>query len=212
MKTTTFKINYYLSLKLEHGHTQIYVKNKCFNTCKYLLFDLNLNELESYDKIKSIDDLVVKEQQNSIRIKPHQEFWGHCSNLQAWYENNYDTRLLHRNLAFPLLNALSKAGDPKAKRVFKEEIAERFLTGTPNVMEFLLREGYLNYLNKEEYQSLLHEIKDHALSNVLIYNNRIVGVVYKETIDLDDLGIADLEKIPTISLCSCLIPSSSHNG
>lgn len=27
------------------------------------------------------------------------EYWGHCSNMQVWAENNYDSRLLHRSIA-----------------------------------------------------------------------------------------------------------------
>ncbi len=28
-------------------------------------------------------------------ISEEEEFRGHCSNLQAWYENDYDTRLFY---------------------------------------------------------------------------------------------------------------------
>ncbi len=43
---------------------------------------------------------------NKIDIKPEVKFWGHSSNLQTWGEHDYDTRLLHRNLSFPLLKRL----------------------------------------------------------------------------------------------------------
>lgn len=68
-------------------------------------------------------------------ITPEEEFWGHCSNLQAWVENNYDTRLLHSNIAFPLLKKLTEAGDPNTNKVFKEEIARRFESGFMPVIE-----------------------------------------------------------------------------
>ena len=83
-------------------------------------------------------------------ITPETEFWGHCSNLQTWVENYYDSRLLHSNLAFPLLKALVEAGDQEAKKVFKDEIAERFAQGTPNVKLFLFNNSYLEFLNQEE--------------------------------------------------------------
>ena len=54
------------------------------------------------------------------------EFRANCSNLQAWVENGYDTRLLHRNLAFPLLKKLTNVGDLHAKKVFKDEIANKY--------------------------------------------------------------------------------------
>ena len=40
---------------------------------------------------------------NEHNITPEQEFWEHYSNLQVWYKNDYNTRLLHRNLSFDLL-------------------------------------------------------------------------------------------------------------
>ena len=72
------------------------------------------------------------------------EFWGYCSNLQAWYENNYDSNLLHSYIAFPLLKALKEAGDPIAARVFKEEIMKRLFSGAPNVIDFLFEEEYID--------------------------------------------------------------------
>ncbi|GAG78064.1 unnamed protein product, partial [marine sediment metagenome] len=74
-----------------------------------------------------------------------------------WYENDYDSRILHRNLAFPLLNALVKVGDPLAKKVFKEEIALRLASGYPSVVQHLINQDYLKYLNKEEINSLLED-------------------------------------------------------
>ena len=83
-------------------------------------------------------------------ISPDQEFWGHCSNLQMWHEHNYDTRLLHSNLSFPLLRKLADVGDPQAMRVFKEEIAKRFESGVPSVQIYLREEGYLAYLDDDD--------------------------------------------------------------
>ncbi|KKL47399.1 hypothetical protein LCGC14_2335940, partial [marine sediment metagenome] len=94
---------------------------------------------------------------NLCDIPPETEFWAHCSNIQAWVEHGYDTCILHSNLAFPLLKELTKAGDPQAKKVFKEEIAKRFLKGNFSVKENLVEEKYLNYLNKEELMCLYED-------------------------------------------------------
>ncbi|MFW9947685.1 MAG: hypothetical protein ACFFDX_12745, partial [Candidatus Odinarchaeota archaeon] len=155
-----FKINNYLSLKLEHSRTNIYVKGRLFNQCKYLLLNIPTSRMREYDNIRSIDeaadqlDRSLEGNHNSYsyfrRITPETEFWGHCSNMQAWAENGYDTRLLHRNLAFPLLKALADAGDPQARKVFKEQIALRIVSGYPAVVEFLSQQGYLSYLTKNE--------------------------------------------------------------
>ncbi|TFG19896.1 MAG: hypothetical protein EU529_15725 [Promethearchaeota archaeon] len=76
-------------------------------------------------------------------------------NLQAWYEHDYDTRLLHHSLSFFLLHELTEAGDPLARRVFKEEIAKRYATGHPTVIKFLEEENWLlKYLSKDELESI----------------------------------------------------------
>jgi len=71
-------------------------------------------------------------------------------NLQAWHENNYDTCLLHSNLAFPLLKKLSDVGDPVAKIVFKEEIIKRLRKGYDPITQYLLDNNYHAYLTREE--------------------------------------------------------------
>ncbi|MFW9973558.1 MAG: hypothetical protein ACFFDF_25485, partial [Candidatus Odinarchaeota archaeon] len=88
-------------------------------------------------------------------ITPEQEFWGHCSNIQAWVEHGYDTRILMSNISFPLLRELVKAGDPEARKVFKEEIALRLESGYPSVVQYLLNQGYLNYFNASEFKTII---------------------------------------------------------
>jgi hypothetical protein len=157
-----FKINKYLSLRLENRRTVIYVNNRPFRQCMYLLLNIPVDKIKEYDEIRSIDEaaskLDRKMERNHNLIPPETEFWGHCSNLQAWADNNYDTRILHRNLAFPLLKALSDSGDPLAKSRFKEEIAIRYATGHPSVVHFLTQNGYLYYLTEEEFESVLVDI------------------------------------------------------
>ena len=157
-----FRINKYLSIKLENRRTIIYVDNRPFRQCMYLLLNIPIEKIREYDEINSIDEaaskLDRKMERNHNLIPPETEFWGHCSNLQAWADNNYDTRILHRNLAFPLLRALADAGDPLAKSRFKEEIAIRYATGHPTVVRFLTQNGYLYYLTEEEFESVLGDI------------------------------------------------------
>lgn len=157
-----FTVNQYLKLKLEGGKTNIYVNNRRFIQCMYLLLNIPVNRIEEYDEIESIDEAAVKlnrsMERNHHKVPPETEFWGHCSNVQAWADNEYDTRILHRNLAFPLLKALVDAGDPIAKRKFKEEIALRYATGHPTVIRFLTQNGYLHYLTEDEFESMLIDI------------------------------------------------------
>lgn len=159
-----FIINESITLKLEDGKTNIYVLGKKFIQCKYLLLNIPAQEIGLYDEISSIDEVTEKldnilERDNLkssiINVPPKVEFWGHCSNLQVWAEYNYDTRFIHSNLAFPLLKRLTEIGDLKAKRIFKDEIGKRFENGLDSVRQYLVLEGYMKYLSREEMWSVM---------------------------------------------------------
>lgn len=114
MKKQTYKINDLIELRLENNQTNIYVKGKQFNQCKYLLLNIP-TKLETYERdYISIDELEKvysnkNETDKEIEwLTPEIEFFGHCSNIQAWYENNYNPHMLHSNLSVPLLKELIK--------------------------------------------------------------------------------------------------------
>lgn len=163
-----FRVNEHLLLRLEDGKTVIYVNNERFRQCKFLLLNIDVDEIRGLDKIQSIDmaseilDKSLETSQegsiNPIEIPPEVEFWGHCSNLQVWVENQYDTRLLHSNLAFPLLKRLTETGDILAKVAFKEEIVKRFSSGERSVMQFLMIERYLDILDEEEFETFFYSV------------------------------------------------------
>jgi len=168
-----FKVNDYVSLRLEDEKTVIYVAGKRFRQCKYLFLNIPIDEIREFDQVESIDEAAERldksmEDEDLPRIIPAKvEFWGHCSNLQVWSEKNYDTRILHSNIAFPLLRKLSESGDFVALRVFKEEIAKIFSQGNDTVRTFLIEEGYMDLLSREEVLSLnieqievIHELED----------------------------------------------------
>lgn len=166
IKFKEFKINDYLTLKLMFSKTVIYIGGKRFRKCKFLLLEIpeNIIEASLSTKFFSIDeaaenlDISLEPRDGKVfkyNIPPETEFWGHCSNIQAWYENGYDTRLLHSNLAFPLLQKLTEVGDPQALKVFKEEIAERYNNGIESVRKYLKEQEFLNYLTIEEFHSYI---------------------------------------------------------
>lgn len=178
-----FAINKFLKLRLEDDKTVIYVNDRKFNQCKFLLLEIPLNEITALEDIDSIDDVAYRldtllEQtrgdNEKYLIPPEVEFWGHCSNLQVWYENNYNTKLIHKNLAFPLLKRLTEVGEKAAIEVFKEEIAIRFSKGNKVVKEYLKNEGYLGYLDQEQFSSLLHGMKFDSYNELF----RIVGTYF----------------------------------
>jgi Leucine-rich repeat (LRR) protein len=167
-----FKLNSYITLKLESNRTNIYIKNQLFLTCKSIFLDLpkrnsQLHKAESIDEIINRLDYSLEHHD----LSPNERFWAHCSNLQAWYESNYDTRILTANLAFPLLKKLAEEGDVLAKRVFKEEIARRIQSKYLPVIFYLIEEGYINYLSREEYLSSL--LNEEDAENLLLIENKL---------------------------------------
>jgi len=160
------KINKYLILRFENNRTIIYVAGRRIIQCVHLILNIPKRDVPMYDEIDSIDEAadIYRRQGRNIAfgghlhravIPPDQEFWGHCSNIQAWVENDYDTRILMSNLAFPLLRELTRAGDPIAKRVYKEEIALRLESGYPSVVQYLLTQGYIGVFTPSEFKSIL---------------------------------------------------------
>lgn len=163
-----FKINDFITLKLEGLKTVIYVCGERFEQCKFLLLLIPEREIPKLEKINSIDEAAemldhgLEPESDTVdyystQIDPRTEFWAHCSNMEVWANHDYDSRLLHSNLAFPLLKKLTELGDPIAKKRFKEEIGIRYFTGVESVRTFLENEGYLEYLTKDEIRSFIHD-------------------------------------------------------
>lgn len=200
-------INDYITLKLSNeGYTEIFVDDEIFDQCVRLVFQIPVDFIENFDEINSIDEAellykssmddiideidILREnrQEEKYEIIPEEEFRAHVSNLQAWVEHDYDTRLLHRNLAFPLLKSLTELGDPSAKKVFKEEVASRIESGSLNVLIYLVNEGYLDYLNKEEIEVIFDT------PNSKIYKNLLEALKDKKIVT-EDVSPHILEKI-----------------
>ncbi|MFX1451966.1 MAG: leucine-rich repeat domain-containing protein, partial [Promethearchaeota archaeon] len=142
----------------------------------------DFDEFMSIDEVSETLDHSLEIEMNFNRLEPEIEFWGHCSNLQAWSENFYDTSLLHSNLAFPLLKKLTDVGDPKASQVFKDEIAERLMNIHTNVAQYLIRENYLEYFNKEETELLME----------ILFEQIEKKFKKKQSLNLEDIEIETL--------------------
>ncbi len=188
-------------IPLHDYKTYIYVSGKRFQQCRFLLLDVPIDKLEVQESIDSIDE--ASETLNHslefldgsfLDITPDTEFWAHCSNLQAWVEHDYDTRLLHSNLSFPLLKKLTEAGDPKARTVFKDEIVNRFTSGHVNVMKYLINEGYMDFFTGDETNMILEDLKKKKIQ-CACYKDKICGIVDNNALDLKKKGIISMEKI-----------------
>lgn len=187
-----YKINKFISLKLENNKTTIYINGKKFIHCKYLFF-VNTKETLN-NNFKSVDDAGEKfeaEMQDryflqNLDLTSGEIFWGHCSNLQAWAENSYDSRILHSNLAFPLLKKLSELGDRKARRVFKEEIVRRFIEGSNYTRKFLCEEHYIEELNEEELGMIVNPLSVSILKKIEKEMNKKLELVIDNKIHCND--------------------------
>ena len=201
-----FKVNDFISLKFSYPTTEIYVNGKYFMQCKRLILNIPKSDFKRFNSIDSIDEAVevyehsiheheifkgdgipdVENDENFSLIRPEEEFWGHCSNLQVWSEHDYDTRLLKANLAFPLLEKLAEAGDKCAQIKLKEEILKRFLSGSGSVIEYLFVEDYQDYLSNEELLTGLLETKE---ADLLLAIQQKLNVVFKFVPNIDrDIG------------------------
>ncbi len=190
-----FKVNDFLTLKFSYPSTRIYVGGKYFMQCKRLVLNIPKSELKQYNRIESIDEAAeiydhtiyeheifkdnglpeMENDENFTLIKPEEEFWGHCSNLQVWNDYDYDTRLLKANLAFPLLEKLAETGDTRAQIKFKEEILKRLLNGSNSVVEYLYVEGYQEDLTNEE---LLFGLLEPSEAETLLGIQRELNVIF----------------------------------
>lgn len=158
----TFQVNEFITLSLRDEKTVIYVNNEEFMQCKHLLLNIPTEQDNPFQRIDSIDDAAeilkwseTEQEPIEFNLPPDVEFWGHCSNLQTWAENDYDTRLIHSYLSFPLLKKLTDVGDKNAIKVFKLEIIRRLIEGNYTTREFLIDRRYIDYLNEEDIRVVL---------------------------------------------------------
>jgi len=197
-----FKVNSYITLKLEDNKTEVYIAGEKFIQCKHLLLNIpyrgfyhDLTNIESIDEAEERLKAVRNNPKENIVMvvpKPEGEFWGHCSNLQVWTENNYNTQVLHRNIAFPLLRKLVEVGDPKAKLVFREEICKRLEEGNVSVINYLKEEQYLEYLDHEQIVFSLLEAKEAVF---IAHMEDIINKEIKILFDWED----PVSSVPTLT-------------
>jgi hypothetical protein len=165
-----FVVNEHIDVVLEEdGKTRVYIDGVQFIQCMRLLLTIPLAaDVGNAGEVNSIDDAKVKygtlfEGQGyespvqHVLIDPFTEFQAHCSNIEAWAEHDYDTRLLHSNIAFPLLKALAKVGDAKARRVLDAELGERIRDGSPATRRAIL-ESCADILDAPTFVTLFHEV------------------------------------------------------
>lgn len=182
-----YTIGAHIKLILEYDHnycryiTQIYVDDEKFLQCKYLLLNLDDSNIDDFKDVESIDDafkLYSRKHEghsNKIIIDEKTEFIGHCSNLQAWHENDYNLNILHSSLSIPLLKKLIDVGDQKAIKALKEEVAVRCASGNENTIIYFINENYMDYFTSEELETLF-EVTPIDNQQLLRRINRLINI------------------------------------
>ncbi|KKN72008.1 hypothetical protein LCGC14_0414900 [marine sediment metagenome] len=204
-----FKVNSLITLRLIDGKTVLLVNGQEFKQCKMLLLNV-LVESEEVEALNSIDEIAedldfrMETKRDFVNVTEEEEFKGHCSNLQVWAENLYDTELLHKSLAFPLLKALSENGDRFAKQRFAEEIIRRYKYGNKTVRSFLIEEGYLSGSSSDNIidgilipreAAFLEKIMEFGENYEIVpYFYKMAGISHnKSYLSLNDGKIRELE-------------------
>lgn len=140
---------------------EIRVDGKEFLSCAALV--ASFDDLAKISKdITSIDELVEIHDDDSWiagdealrqQITPQEELIAHASNIQAWIENDYDPRILHSNIAFPLLRELARVGDEKARRVMEAAIDERMESGNSTTRKAIML-SFFDMLTSRQWNRL----------------------------------------------------------
>jgi hypothetical protein len=180
-----FKINDLVDLRLIKNETYIYIENKRFIQCLNVLFNVGVDKDNKDENIRTMDEAsqIARRRYSQwfTRISPEEEFMAHCSNIQAFFENNLNTDLLHSDIAFPLLKKLVSSGYKPAEGVFNKEIIKRYNEGTWRTRLFLKSEGYLKYLNREEKRALVEDEYLERYERVLKPREKKVTAAIKGT-------------------------------
>jgi len=140
---------------------EVYVDGQQSLNCASLVASID-DLVEHARDIKAIEDLetlpgielVECDDVADVFGTPEAELAAHASNLQAWVENDYDTHLLHCNIAFPLLVDLTRAGDAKARRVLESTIDERIRDGSSTTRKAIAL-MFMDFLSEAQWDVLL---------------------------------------------------------
>lgn len=184
------KITDLLSLRLEGNRCYIYIAGERFSQCMQLLLNIpnpehdldEINELNSIDELKDFLKNTEETQDSDFSITPEEEFFAHYSNLKAWVEHGYDTRLIDSRLGFPILLKLNELGHKESRPKLREEISYRIDSGYRNTQYYIVSEILPKIPDLFNFQEL--KILEEKL---LLGEKKIYGKKDLLTIAYDDL-------------------------
>ncbi len=187
-----YMVNNYISLKLMFSKTLIYVCDELFLSCQKIALSIAPNEFENYADFNDIDDIIsfykshAQTTTSKDHLAPEEEFWGHCSNLQAWVENDYNTSVLSKNISFSLLKELYDRGVEQSSPIFKRELLERIKTGGILTLRYFLADTEENYLKHLTEEDLLDNLLPFEEAKIMKNISRFIPIEYTLTTNLQD--------------------------
>jgi hypothetical protein len=164
-------LNKYMDLEWRENKPVVYVMGKPFRHCSFLMITF---PEENPPNARTVDDLARDKRSRSLEtvkdidkylhdvgnLSPEEHVteddimrW-HSMNLIAWIENDYNPDILNTNISFPLLVALSKAGDDKASRVLKSEVHDRVVNGSSSSRMTMIEMGMDEYFDLESWKAV----------------------------------------------------------
>ena len=163
--TAVYELNENIVLKLILDKTLIFVCGDLFITCQKTIIALAPTEFKDYDDFYEIDDIIdyyrEEETKNKewkeqgVSISPEEEFWVHCSNMQAWVDSGYNSRVLSKSVSFPILIELSKREYSQFTAFLKEDLVQRIQSGSYNAIEYFMQEDFYRFFTQDEFFELL---------------------------------------------------------
>ena len=152
------KINYYLDVRFIKKNTIVYVENKKIFPIMLSFFmksSENNHTFNSYDERSDFYERTgsIGDSPKEMGIDAHQHFRIVCFMLKQWCKHNYNTQLLPKKVAFPLIKELSAAGASNAN--LSQEIKKRFAELLPSVQMYLIQENYWDYLDQNDQDELM---------------------------------------------------------
>lgn len=190
MPIKTFPLTDQLEVRIDDDErVRVYVSGEELELCSQVMTNMQIKGKDVLT-VNSVDDLTPAfYSQDSYKLSPDTIYFVYCSNLQAWVENNYDTKLLSKNIAFPLLRELVNIGEVDIQ-FLKKEIMQRFRQGGDELREFLEIEGFLDdYLTREEFWDLFPPEALILQKIEKLLNKKFRFVLNPDTVD----GGADLQ-------------------
>ncbi len=192
-----FQLNQFITLQLLDYGNSVTCTNVYVNDRKFPLYDFSfkeileiLNENNNYFCMdQACLDLIGTYNTKNFMGDPDTMFWIYCHYIDAWVKSNYDWRLLRVDDAFPILEALCRAGDLKARKVFKIEILKAFLSGYLPAVYYLLSShsyDYVVFLNYFEFEDVIW-LFEKCLKIVGFHNRRELKTQF--FLFLQDVGI-----------------------